>query len=186
MVSVGQLTNLRNLLKTAPDQYSNLGGVELVRRKVRVWVCMGGRFPEGREANLINDGPAAAYAVEHWPTPIVFSGWEIGNEIMTGARLREVPKESPVRRAYELYNGLKNRQSWDQTAVLFAVRGLDGGLSDYWNLQSNGSLHVNEDGSNAWRESTRRQHSFLVKKMPPQRIAAVIEELMLLPPEKKR
>lgn len=130
MVSVGQLTNFRNLLKTGPDDHSNLGGTELVKRKVRVWVCMGGKFPEGREANLINDGPAAAYAVEHWPTPIVFSGWEIGNEIMTGARLRESPESTPVRRAYELYNGLKNRQSWDQTAVLYAVRGLDGGLSD--------------------------------------------------------
>jgi hypothetical protein len=109
-----------------------------VKQKVRAWVCMGGRFPEGREANLINDGPSAAYAVQHWPTPIVFSGWEIGNEIMTGARLREAPIGTPVRRAYELYNGLKNRQSWDQTAVLYAVRGLDGGLADYWDVQSKG------------------------------------------------
>ncbi len=52
MVSVGQLTNFRNLLKTGPDDHSNLGGTELVKRKVRVWVCMGGKFPEGREANL--------------------------------------------------------------------------------------------------------------------------------------
>lgn len=102
MVSIGQLTNFHNLLKTGPDQYSNLDGRDLVKRKVRVWVCMGGRFPEGREANLINDGRAAAYAVAHWPTPIIFSGWEIGNEIMTGARLKEAPAGTPVRRAYEL------------------------------------------------------------------------------------
>ena len=95
---------------------------------------MGGKIPEGREANLIHDGPAAAYAVAHWPTPIVFSGWEIGQEIMTGAGLRKAPEGTPVRRAYELYNGLNDRQSWDQTAVLYAVRGLDGGLSDYWDV----------------------------------------------------
>ena len=35
-------------------------------------------------------GPAAAYAIAYWPTPIVFSGWEIGQEIMTGAGLRQV------------------------------------------------------------------------------------------------
>ncbi len=147
---------------------------------------MGGKFPEGREANLINDGRAAAYAIEHWPTPIIFSGWEIGQEIMTGAKLREAPPGSPVRRAYELYNGLNNRQSWDQTAVLYAVRGLDGRLADYWDLQSKGHLQVNQDGSNVWRDSPDKGHSYLVRKMPAEKIAAVIEALMLQPPGKKR
>lgn len=186
MVGVGQLTNFRNLLTTGPDQYSSLGGVELVKQKVRVWVCMGGRFPEGREANLINDGRAAAYAITHWPTPIIFSGWEIGNEIMTGAALRKAPAGTPVRRAYEFYNGLSHRQSWDQTAVLYAVRGLDGRLADYWNVRTNGCLHVNEDGSNVWRESPEKSHSYLVRKMAPEKIAAIIEELMLQPPAESR
>ena len=179
IVSVGQLTNIRNLLKTGPDEHCDLGGVELVKRKVRVWICMGGKMPVGREANLINDGPAAAYAVEHWPTPIVFSGWEIGQEIMTGAGLRKAPEGTPVRRAYELYNGLNDRQSWDQTAALYAVRGLDGGLSDYWDVASEGYLHVNDDGSNEWRKSPDKDHAYLVRKMDPKKIAAVIEELML-------
>jgi inosine-uridine nucleoside N-ribohydrolase len=66
MVSVGQLTNFRNLLKTGPDQHSRLGGTELVKQKVKRWVCMGGRFPEGQEANLVHDGPAAN-ACRSWP-----------------------------------------------------------------------------------------------------------------------
>lgn len=185
MVSVGQLTNFRNLLQTGPDQHSELPGVALVKRKVRVWVCMGGRFPEGREANLINDGPAAANAIEHWPTPIIFSGWEVGNKIMTGARLREAPAGTPVRRAYELYNGLNDRQSWDQTAVLYAVRGLDGRLSDYWDLQSGGGLQVDADGSNRWEAGLDRQHAYLVEKLAPERIADVIEELMLHAPRSR-
>ncbi len=186
IVSVGQLTNLRNLLTSGPDEHSRLSGVDLVRRKVSTWVCMGGKIPRGREANLIHDGSAAAHAVEHWPTPIVFSGWEIGQEIMTGAGLRRVKEKSPVRRAYELYNGLHNRQSWDQTAVLYAVRGLDGGLDDYWDLRASGCLQVNPDGSNAWRESPDRDHAYLVRKMAPQRIAAAIEELMLRGPRGAR
>lgn len=179
MVSVGQLTNFCNLLKTRPDHDSALDGVELVRRKVRVWVCMGGRFPEGREANLVHDGPAAAYAVRNWPTPIVFSGWEIGQEIMSGAELVNAPKDSPVRRGYELYNGLKDRQSWDQTAVLCAARGLDGGLADFWGLVSGGRLDVADDGGDAWRPSPSGKHAYLTKKRPPAEIAAVIERLML-------
>jgi hypothetical protein len=164
---------------TAGDQHSELAGIALVRRKVKAWVCMGGKIPEGREANLIHDGPAAAYAVEHWPTPIIFSGWEIGQEIMTGSGLRNVEQGTPIRRAYELYNGLNDRQSWDQTAVLYAVRGLDGGLRDYWELRSGGYLHVHEDGSNQWRASPDKPHSYLARKMDPEKIAAVIEQLML-------
>jgi len=180
MVSVGQVTNFRNLLKTGPDEYSSLAGVDLVKRKVKAWVCMGGKIPEGREANLIHDGPAAAYAIANWPTPIVFSGWEIGNQIMTGAKLRNTPEKTPVRRAYQLYNGLRNRQSWDQTAVLYAVRGLD----DYWDVVAKGHLHVNEDGSNAWRTSPDKNHAYLVRKKDPKKIAAVIEELMLRRPSR--
>jgi hypothetical protein len=115
----------------------------------------------------------------------VFSGWEIGQQIMTGAGLSKAPKGTPVRRAYELFNGLNHRQSWDQTAVLYAVRGLDGGLADYWDLQTKGYLHVHEDGSNQWRSSPDKDHSYLVRKMAPDKIAAVIEELMLRPPRRR-
>ncbi len=146
LVSVGMLTNLRNLLQSGGDASSHLDGMALVKAKVRAWVCMGGAFPQGREYNLYCDTPAAVDVVKRWPAPVVFSGYEIGNEIMTGARLRESPATSPVRRAYELYNGLHNRQSWDLTAVFYAVRGLDGGLADYWDLRR-GRLEVARDGS---------------------------------------
>ena len=168
-VSVGQITNVRNLLITEPDEYSDLNGVELVDQKVKIWICMGGKIPEGSEANLIRDGEASACAVENWPTPIVFTGWEIGQVIMTGARLTALPESSPVRRAYELYNGLTDRQSWDQTAVLYAVRGLGGGLDDFWDL----------DGSNEWHSSPDKNHAYLVEKMLPEEVAIYIEELML-------
>jgi hypothetical protein len=143
---------------------------------------MGGKIPEGREANLIHDGPAAAYAVRNWPAPIIFSGFEIGNKIMTGRKLRQLPDTSPVRRAYELYNGINDRQSWDQTAVLYAARGLDGGLAELWDLNATGYLHVDDDGANQWRNDPDRQHAYLVEKMNPQQIAEGIEELMMYQP----
>jgi hypothetical protein len=186
MVSIGLLTNFRNLLMTGPDQHSLLDGVELVKQKVRIWVCMGGKFPAGRSFNFFTAGPSAAYTIDHWPTPITFSGWEIGNEIVTGAGLEKAPAGTPVRRAYELYNGLNNRQSWDQTAVLYAVRGIDGDLDDYWDVHRNGCLQVNEDGSNIWLNSPDVQHAYLEKKMPPEKIAEVIEGLMLEPPLTKQ
>jgi len=182
IISVGQLTNFRNLLQTKADEHSKVPGPELVRQKVKLWVCMGGAFPEGREANFRHDGPASAYAVAHWPTPIVFSGSEIGVEVLTGGRLAELPETSPVRRAYQLYNGLRPHKSWDQTAVLYGVRGQTGGLSSLWDLHTSGHCHVLPDGSNAWRPGPDKPHAYLVRKMPPAEVAKIIEELMLHQP----
>ena len=49
-----------------------------------------------------------------------------------------------------------------------------------------GYLHVNQDGSNVWRTSPNRPHACLVGKMDPKKIAEVIEELMLQPPQFNR
>ena len=83
IVSVGFLSNLAALLKSLPDTYSPLGGKELVAKKVKKWVAMAGGFPEGSEFNINRHASASAYAIQHWPTPILFSGFEIGTKIMT-------------------------------------------------------------------------------------------------------
>ena len=181
IVSVGFLGNLRNLLRTKPDALSPLDGRKLVAKKVRAWVCMGGQFPQGREAcNFRRDAPAATYALERWPTPVVFSGGELGIRVQTGAGLARLPADSPVRRAYELYNGLTNRASWDQTAVLYAVRGLPGGLEDVWDLSAKGSIDFDAETAYVkWRDDAQRDQVYLVEKMPPERVARMIESLML-------
>jgi purine nucleosidase len=182
IVTVGFLTNVANLLKTGPDAHSPLDGKELVAKKVRAWVCMGGKFPQGREWNVHRDAAASKYAIENFPRPIVFSGYEIGRRVKTGAKLRQTPKDNPVRRAYELYNGLNDRESWDQTAALYAVRGLDGGLTDLWDIETTGTCHVEPDGTTQWRDSPDKDHSYLVEKKPPGEVAAAIEALMVAPP----
>ena len=181
IVSVGFLSNLRDLLMTKPDGLSPLDGRELVAKRVKAWVCMGGQFPQGPEAcNFRRDAPAAAYVIEHWPTPIVFSGGELGIRVQTGAGLTTLPADSPVRRAYELYNGLTNRASWDQTAVLYAVRGLSGGLKHVWDLHAKGSIDFDAKTAYVkWRGEAQRGHAYLVEKMPPKQVARLIEDLML-------
>lgn len=187
VVSVGFLTNLRSLLDTPPDAVSSLTGEELVRRKVRLWVCMGGKFPDGRfsngdgEYNLRIDPVASLVVLSDWPTPVVFSGFEIGSRIRTGRRLREGPDPSPVRSAYLHFNGLEDRQSWDQTAVLYAVRG----AGAYWTESEPGLalMHVSARSTyNEWLPTTRKSHRYLVEKRPPAEMAQVIEDLMLRPP----
>jgi len=87
IVTVGFLTNLNNLLKSGPDEFSPLTGSELVKQKVKVLVSMAGKFPKGREFNVHIDSAASDYVFNNWPGEIIFTGFEIGWEIRTGLKL---------------------------------------------------------------------------------------------------
>jgi len=197
MISVGFLTNLDALLQSGPDELSPLDGVELVRKKVKHWACMGGRYPssgDGSEFNLATYPEATAYVLAHWPTPVTFSGGELGEKVLTGARLMKKydPARSPVSRAYKEYTGGKDRMSWDQTAALFAVRGLAHDGQTYFTTVSEGhnrfELIVGPPGArpqpshNAWVAEPDAQQAYLVAAMPPAQLARVIEDLMMQPP----
>jgi hypothetical protein len=172
-VAVGTKTILSQLLKSVADTISPLNGVDLVRKKVRLWVDMGGGYPGGYEYNMTADGPSSKYSVDNWPTPIVFSGYGLGNAIYSGVRL--APLTSPVRKAYELYGGI-GRASWDLTTALFACRG----LSPYWNLHTGGHNQVGNNGQNQWNDSTiaGKDQSYLVQKMAPDSVAKVLDSLL--------
>lgn len=187
LVSVGFITNFRDLLDSQPDEHSPLDGEALVKQKVKEWVCMGGIFPEGRfpngqgEYNLMYDTAASVRAINDWPTPIVFSGFAIGAAIKVGARLRETLPANPVRACYQHYNGLNIREAWDLTAVLYAVRG----ASNYWTLSEPGFCLMRArvpHGFNEWIPTPLKQHRYLVEAMPPEQVGQVIEALLIEPP----
>jgi inosine-uridine nucleoside N-ribohydrolase len=179
LVTVGFLTNVRRLLQTGPDGHSPLDGRQLVAKKVRRWVCMGGAFPQGREFNLFSDAAASREAIQQWPGEIIFSGFEIGDHVLTGPALRQLPQRHVARRCYELFNQLEARSSWDQTAVLFAARGERGQTDALWSLSEPGCCVVAEDGSNTWQSQASCRHRYLIAKAAPQQVAAVIEALMI-------
>jgi len=190
IVTVGRLKALHDLLVSTSDNVSDLDGVALVKQKAVRWVCMGGRYPntEGKpEANFCSHGGAeySANTVALWPLPVVFSGYEIGGAILTGAELVKDTDDNPVARAYRLYfAGVKrlpkpnSRQSWDQTAVLFAARG----AAPYWTVVTEGSNHLGDDGINEWRATPDSDQAYLVQKQAPEAVAEVIEQLMTRPP----
>ncbi len=184
ILSIGYLTNLRDLLQSEPDAHSELDGRALIERKVRLWVCMGGQFPEGLEANLRWDATASVEVLADWPTEIIFSGWEIGTPVMTGRHLARLPDSSPVRRAYQLFNNLHPHHSWDQVATLYAVRGIDGGpAADYWTLSPRGRLIVDpNDGRNRWQDDPEGNHRYKRAKRAPEQIAEEIDVLMMHQP----
>lgn len=186
IVTVGFLTNLATLLQSEPDQYSPLNGRELVAKKVKKWVAMAGGFPEGNEFNINQHPSASVYVINNWPTPILFSGFEIGVKIMTGNKVAiQGTIGSPVQWAYKycLLTYAKtpsiNRSSWDHTAVLCAVRNPE----DYFYVIGDGTFICNPNGSNSWNADKNSKHSFLVHKYPYQKIADILDDLMMYEPK---
>ncbi|HWE03188.1 MAG TPA: nucleoside hydrolase [Tepidisphaeraceae bacterium] len=188
VISVGFLMNLSDLLDSKSDDISSLPGPELVRKKVRRLVVMGGQFPNPKhfkEWNFTasNVGPDTQHVVENWPTEILFDGFSIGQGISTGKALEATPPVNPVRRAYQLYNNaLKNgRSSWDPSTVLAAVRD----PRQYWNVVSDGCCSVEKNGVNGWTPTPHRGHSYLAPKLDNAEMARILDSLMALPPAKK-
>lgn len=66
---------------------------------------MGGEYPSGREFNFYSYSPSAtARVVNTWPGKMIFSGKELGDTVMTGARFTtQGPRCDPARAAYEWY-----------------------------------------------------------------------------------
>lgn len=184
LITVGFFTNLDNLLKTGADSYSPLSGKELVKKKVRLLVSMAGKFPEGKEFNIIKR-PAEGYRVfSGWETPVLFTGWEIGAKIKTGLTLVNNPaiQNSPVKDAYRIAMPMRpidheGRMAWDQTAVLIAVKG----YKPFYEVVR-GTVKVNPDGSDSWTNNAKGRQAYLVDKMSPEKITAYIEKVIMYQP----
>ena len=193
VVTVGYLTNLRNLLRL-PAADGHASGVDLIKRKVKTWVCMGGNFmgdPPKDDLKLGNvnfqrDAASAFEVVRDWPQPVVFVGREIGSVpsgLTIGESLAKTPEDNPVRMAYFHYFGAqKSRHVADLTTVLYAVRG----LRDYWDIQTKGRMDLHADMTFEWKPGAEAGQSYLLKRKvdgkPNDRyVEKVLDELLIQP-----
>lgn len=179
---VGFSTNLARLLDSAADSHSPLAGRELVTKKCRLLVMMAGMFGGGnrqREYNVYIDLGAAKKVFAEWPTPLVTSGFEIGQAIKYPAPSIEhdfgyVPHH-PLREAYELYQKMPyDRETWDLTAVLYAVRPNRG----YFGLSAPGTITVDAKEITQFAPAEMGRHKFLT--VTPEQIIRVKEVLVQL------
>ena len=186
ILTVGFFTNLAGLLKSKADEFSTLTGKKLIIKKVKQLVSMAARLDNGEksgyEFNVFIDAAATKAVFEEWPTPIILSGFEIGREILTGIRLvnNNDIKNSPVKDAFEIAlkkdSNTIGRNSWDQTAVLVAVRG----IAPYFNFKRL-NLKIEQDGKNVLIPGSKFQ--YLIFKQTPTQIAETIENLMMHQPK---
>ncbi len=129
IVVIGMLNNIAELLKSEADDISPLNGVELVKKSVSCMYVMGGNFEDFTyaEYNVEKDIESAQYVSQNFPMPVVYSGYELGDNVITGENLKLQSEEHPVRIAYRIWNrkvrGKEEfgRSSWDPITVYCAV-----------------------------------------------------------------
>ena len=200
--SVGFLTNLRRLLETGGDDLSPLDGRSLVSRKVRRLVVMAGRYPRGKEYNVQWDVESARLVFSFWPTQIVFSDFEYGMDVFAGRAIVEKTNgRNPVRDVFaenipsrrEISSdaatwqrrcfGMNGRSSWDETAVLAAVRGVD----MYFNAHRGAYRIVGSDGEDEWvPDEEMGPHVRLGEKVNKVEVGKIIDELICQQPKLKQ
>ena len=188
IVTVGFLTNMANLLQSGPDTYSRKSGRALIKQKVKSLVCMAGRFDEQsatfKEFNVVKDAAASVTTFTDWPTPILFSGFEIGAKIFTGLPITQnnAIVFSPVKDVFARSipmdpNDRNGRMSWDETAVLVAVRGYE----KYFDVVK-GKVICHPDGSTGWDNNGKRDQ-YLVAKLPAASMEKIINDLIMHQPK---
>jgi hypothetical protein len=184
IAQVGFSTNLARLLDSPPDDVSSLNGLDLVKKKVKLLSVMAGAFaPIGGkphyEYNVIKDIPAAKTLARYWPTPIVYSGFEIGLSIPYPAVSIErdygYVEHHPLAESYYLYNPPPhNRPTWDLTSVLYAIRPDRG----YFDLSPAGTVTVDEKGLTTFEASDNGLHRYLIAT-PDQRVRVTEAQVQL-------
>ena len=194
IVTVGQLTNMELLLNSKPDKYSDLTGVELVASKVLEFSVMGGHFPEPGEKLYLGDyllehefniekaAEAAAAFIDLSPVPVTFLPFKTGMVVKTGGNLLEQDNPlNPVTAAYRYYEN-SERESWDLTAVLYAVRGYE----PFWKSSGWGRISIDGEGVTVFKEEPGVRHRYMLEKGNADDIREILNELLIREPKQMR
>jgi purine nucleosidase len=185
IAQVGFSTNLARLLDSKGDEASSLAGLELVRQKVKVLSIMAGAFTDigGNkhycEYNVVQDIANCRKLADEWPTPVVWSGFEIGIALPYPAEsiIKDYGyvADHPLAEAYRRYEPPPhNRPTWDLTSVLYAVHPDRG----YFDLSPPGRVIVEKDGFTVFEPASAGKHRYL--KLTDAQRPRVLEALVQL------
>ncbi len=157
VIQVGFSTNLARLL-------AEPGGRDLIAKKVKLLSLMAGDFTnKGPEYNVKEDIAACRKLASEWPTPAVWSGFEVGRTIKYPAA--SIVRDFSWAPAHPVVDGYKaymkfpyDRETWDLTAVLYALR-LESG---YFDLSAPGNVVVDAKGFTKHEPAAGGRHRYLI------------------------
>ncbi|MDD6799231.1 MAG: hypothetical protein PUE85_02225, partial [Firmicutes bacterium] len=116
---------IANVLESMPDDISSEKGYDLVRKKVsKIWV-MAGKWDEdcGKENNFIRNSrsrKAESILCSKCPVPVIFLGFEIGYDVITGDCL---DKNDVLYKVLCDHGSCNGKSSWDPMLAIMALIG---------------------------------------------------------------
>lgn len=124
LISIGTLNNYAELMKSGPDEISNLTGRELIEKYAKELYVMGGNFTDLSiaEYNIRTDIENARYVAEYFPVPVIYAGFELGVSVLTGKQLQQAENGNPAGKCYRIRQNGALRESWDPITVYCAIR----------------------------------------------------------------
>jgi inosine-uridine nucleoside N-ribohydrolase len=182
IAQIGFSTNLARLVGT-PE------GHALAARKVKTLYLMAGNFQKPQpEYNVYTDAPAFASLMKNWPSPMIFSGFEIG--LVITYPIESIQNDfawapnHPVVDSYKAYVGkAADHPNWDSTAVLDAIRPDRG----YFNLSEKGTVELGEKNTTVFKADHNGKCQYLIlKNEQVSRLRELIANLVSEPLSKTR
>jgi len=202
MIQVGNSGNFAALLDSRPDIVSDLSGLDLIKKKVRFLSVMASIFqdvevkygngftvPKGAGVNIYEDVSSAQKVFNKWPTPVVVSGYEIGEAIrFPGISIEHdfsYVSHHPIAEAYRYICAMvihdsptakcpHDHHTADPTATLYALRP----DRNYFSLSKPGRITVLSSGNIRFAEDPDGKHFYLTVN-EEQRVRAQ-EAIMML------
>ncbi|HMF76283.1 MAG TPA: nucleoside hydrolase [Bryobacteraceae bacterium] len=181
-VTIAQIGFSTNLARLAASP----GGSALIKRKVKLLCLMAGNFVKPQpEFNVFTDAAAFERLMKDWPSPMIFSGFEVGLKIRFPYEaiqkdMSYVPHH-PVVDAFHLYVGKpEDHPNWDSTAVLEAIRPNRG----YFRLSAPGRVRLGEKNTTVFVPDPAGNCRYLIVK--PDQVDRVRELISLLVSEPPR
>jgi hypothetical protein len=176
----GHCNNLQDLLQSAPDAYSALTGLQLVKAKVRELKLAAGTWPTGSEHNFNYTTLAKTsgnYVMANWPTPIQLFGGEVGSPVTSGQSLRvsTAGLNDPLTVVFNDFGSIGGRQSWGPMAS--RVWSIDNAVAaGYTEVVGTGSVNAST-GANTWVTDPKGKHRYLVLNRTDNSITRELEVL---------
>jgi len=176
VIEIGYPQVLSALLESGADDISPLTGLELVRRKVKKFWLMAGKWDaDGEKENNFCRNARSRRAGSTFcalcPVPITFLGWEVGFNVLTGGALSA---DDPLHAVLKDHGSEHGRHSWDPMLVMLALIG-DEEAAGYRLVRGTASVDE-ESGANHFAPCADGLHGYVVKMRDDAFYAGWIEE----------
>ena len=183
IIEIGFCQVLADLLKSEPDEYSPLCGLELVRQKVgRLWI-MGGDWSRepGKEFNFSYKPKARVAAHEVLalcPVEVILLGFEAGADVICGGILGALSPRDVLYQAMCDWGAENGRSSWDPLTVYMACVG-DVQKCGYRLVRGTASVDA-QTGENFFDHDPNGKHRYVVKTLADSEYERMLNEILLL------